>query len=96
MTISRPSSANGGRSKKGQEVIEVILFDNGNAVKRQNAAWPEDAVFMAHQLWDEARSGLSGQKLSVGFYIRGKLIRLIYSRSALLRAYTELEGAEWR
>lgn len=61
-------------------VIEIILFCNG---KRQDWAEAEDeggALLAGRTLYDEGHSGCYGQKLKVGFYVAGKLVRMVEGR----------------
>lgn len=53
--------------------IEVVVFDGWRAVARAEADSPEAAIFAGQTLYDEAKSGTYGQKLTVGFYVDGKL-----------------------
>lgn len=62
-------------------MIDVIVFGtNGAKLDQAEAATPEDAVYAGGILYQEALTNTYGQKLSTGFYVDGKLVRLIENR----------------
>lgn len=62
-------------------MIEVILTRRSNVVDRAEASSPEDALFAARTLHDEATPHVMGRfPLVVGFYVDGKLVRQIEGR----------------
>lgn len=68
-------------TREAEKTFEVIVFGtDGKRAADAEAATPEDAVFAGQTLYDEALAGVYGQKLSVGFYVDGKLIRLVNHR----------------
>lgn len=61
-------------------MIDVIVFDSrGRKHGVAEAATPEDAVYAAGVMYGEARC--YGRTLSTGFYVDGKLVRMIENRN---------------
>lgn len=60
--------------------IEVILFDRSGRRDTAEAATPEDALYAARTLYDEGGSPGAGAKRQVGFYVDGKLVRMVTGR----------------
>lgn len=58
--------------------IEVITFRNGEVLDIAEAEGPENARFAAQTLVREgAQHVMQGDKLTVGFYVEGKLVRMV-------------------
>lgn len=64
------------------ETIDVVLFRNGARWDGAEADGPENAVYAGRTLHDEARAAAAPVKprLEVGFYVDGKLSRLVQGR----------------
>lgn len=61
-------------------MIEVITFRTGGLVDRAEAETPEAALLAGQILYDEGLQDHYGDKLSVGFYVGGKLVRMVPGR----------------
>lgn len=63
-------------------MIDVILFDGtgSRVIDEAEADGPENALFAARTLYDEGGSPGAGAKRKVGFYVEGKLVRLVEGR----------------
>jgi hypothetical protein len=58
-------------------MIEVILFRANHRLDTAEAEDAESALFAARTLVSEAQGIRQGSLLSVGFYVDGKLIRMM-------------------
>ena len=61
-------------------MIEVIVMCAGRVTDRAEADTVEDAVYAGQVLFDETPRGYRGVKPQVGFYVDGKLVRLVTGR----------------
>lgn len=64
-------------------MIEVLVFARGNRVASAEAEDPAPAIYAGQILHDEALPSTQAVgKLEVGFYVAGKLVRLVTGRPA--------------
>lgn len=62
------------------QTIEVILFGgSGRRLTTAEAETPECAVYAGQTIYDEGITGYK-ERGSVGFYVGGKLVRLVQGR----------------
>lgn len=61
-------------------MIEVTSYSNDRPVDTVTAETPEGALTAARTLWDEARSGIQGQRRAIAFLVDGVVVRRVEKR----------------